>query len=212
LTGNAIDEGFIFSKEDVFFADLPWPNTIDGLVVLNYAFGNHPNEDTIDAKDYPCAIRIWTEIGKTPKEFHRAQLDVLQYPETLQHFESAGLVEWQKDVVSEYRNHRDLRLNVSERHVVGNAVMSVGTSLEVREFLPFVLSVMNRLDESRDVISRAIAVDSTIPREVLDTLVLARWTDLRSWKKPTIQYQDSRANLLMDVIGALKQVKTALVQ
>jgi hypothetical protein len=51
LAGNRVEEGFIIAKEEEAWKNLPWPQDIDGLVVVDYRFRKDTPPDNSHIKD-----------------------------------------------------------------------------------------------------------------------------------------------------------------
>ena len=161
-----------------------------------------------NATDYQRAVDLWEKLHQRPKEYHQAKIETTEYPDNLQHLESSGIDRWQEQIIEAFRGNNNIRLSDQQKRIVANAVMTVGTVDEIKQFLPFVLAISANLNDCERLIHSVTAKDVPINDTCVHALLLARWTDLSKWKKPQVNFTDFDATMLLITVDKLKYVRS----
>lgn len=112
-------------------------------------------------KDYQQVISIWENDKQRPKEYYEAVVQTKSYPDKIKAIKYPGNTDWFNQVVSLYRENKDVSLVNDSKAIVGEAVFICGTENEKIKFLPLMLSICKTKQDADKMLSAVSLSDKS---------------------------------------------------
>ena len=164
-----------------------------------------------DVGSYPSAILLWKGIDSTnyPKEYYIAQLKVNNFPHNLPYYEGSGIKNWEVEVLEEFKKHETVTLTEQQKLILSRIIR---TNKKARdyffEFMPYMLRSALNISDSERILEEAKQNGIQFNKDAVMAVTYTRVTDLRSWKKPNIVYEDKNVDILFDAIDLISKLRS----
>lgn len=164
-----------------------------------------------DVESFSCAISLWKGQESTiyPREYYLAQLKTNSYPQNLPYFEGTENPNWEMDVLEEFRTHRNVILTEPQKLIISRAIRSNKKAHdEFRDFLPYMLRSAQSISDCERILDEAKQNGISLNKDAIMAVTYVRITDLKSWKKPNIVFEDKNADTLFDAITLISKLRS----
>ena len=157
------------------------------------------------------AIILWDRIDSKmrPKEYYIAQYEESPYPRKITYAEGTGDTEWANNILEEYKKHKNIALNQTEKSILCKAVRITNNFDNFKELIPYMFSVASSVEDVQKLILEITKDGLTgINTNAINAVAMARFSDLSSWRRPTQLYLDPNADVLFNAIETVKEINT----
>lgn len=169
--------------------------------IASIAYGIGANEE---------AIKVWESMKKVERipEYCNAKLKVERYPKTIEFYEGTKDPKWFNKLIEDARKNLDIPLTESQKTVLCRAVrQGSDCKKEFKWLLPFMLSSSDSIGSTDHVVREAKELGINVNEYVIHTIAELRYSDLRSWKRPKVEYVDAEVEPLFDAIEAIGRIR-----
>lgn len=169
--------------------------------LASIAYGIGANEE---------AIKAWESMKKVERipEYCNAKLKVERYPKTIEFYEGTKDPKWFNKLIEDARKNLDIPLTESQKTVLCRAVrQGSDCKKEFKWLLPFMLSSSDSIGSTDHVVREAKELGINVNEYVIHTIAELRFSDLRSWKRPKVEYIDAEVEPLFDAIEAIGRIR-----
>lgn len=169
--------------------------------LASIAYGIGANEE---------AIKVWESMKKVERipEYCNAKLKVERYPKTIEFYEGTKDPKWFNKLIEDARKNLDIPLTESQKTVLCRAVrQGSDCKKEFKWLLPFMLSSSDSIGSTDNVVREAKELGINVNKYVIHTIAELRYSDLRSWKRPKVEYVDAEVEPLFDAIEAIGRIR-----
>ncbi len=159
---------------------------------------------------YKEALEIWDTASKIERspEYCKAKLKTEKFPKTIEFYEGTQEPNWHDNLLNEIRKQHDVKLNDWQKSVVCKAIkLAKDSKAEYEQYLSFMLRSADSIDMTSKILEEAVVKGIKLNKDVLIAIAELRYSNLQGWKRPSIAYVDSEANLLFDAIDAVKRIR-----
>lgn len=192
-------------------------SSIKQIIATNLKLSNYGI--TIENRDlalfaYKCdaiddALVIWESMQRTlrPTIYYEYKWNNIDYPQKIEYAKDTKDPHWYDKVVSEYRFHKDLKLEKEHLKILLDAIRLGNYIEEYKNLFPYMLATVDSYDDISILLNEAKQFNIFVQDEAVDVLGRVKFNKFNEWRFYPSEYNTDEYLYFMAAVDSIKYIK-----